>query len=85
MKTYISKISSRRKHLWTYSLTAVDGAELNLKQWERNSAYYQAKRVVRQFLWVVVLFGLVVPLAVHNMRVGVPLGLLTVGVLQQPA
>ena len=37
--------------------------------WERNSTYHRAKQIVRRFLWVVVVLGLLVPLAVHNMRV----------------
>ena len=42
-----------------------------MKLWERNSAYNRAKQIVRRFLWVVVVLGLLVPLAVHNMRVSV--------------
>ena len=40
-----------------------------MKLWEKNSAHYRAKRIVRQFLWVIVVLGFLVPLAVHNLRV----------------
>ncbi|KAL5248860.1 hypothetical protein ACHWQZ_G017898 [Mnemiopsis leidyi] len=59
---------NKRKYIWAHSLTAADGAELNMGVWERNSTYHRAKQIVRRFLWVVVVLGLLVPLAVHNMR-----------------
>ena len=60
-----------RQYLWTHSLSHVDGAYLNNVNWNKNSSYHKAKRTVRRASWILVFLVLILPMAVHVMRVSI--------------
>ena len=59
-----------RKFVWSYTLSAVDGAALNMESWRKSTRYYHAKQSLRVFFWLAAFFMVLVPVAVHNMSVG---------------
>ena len=65
------KLFLARKFVWSYTLTAVDGATLNMESWRKTTVYYKAKQSLRVFFWLACIFTFLVPVAVHNMSVSV--------------